>query len=164
MGKTKIESVQDRFVDAFMTARRWWEEDAGQLPGEAGRNTVFVIDFADGCRYCGYTSWGVFDRVSALVMKRGAYKTNPFVSDHAVRVPYVVRCVASGLDRSDARQLRDVLVSLGPSRSAGAGRSVVESACCWLADDVVGDSLPFSEVGSFNLDVLLGSRLEHDLP
>ena len=96
----------------------------------------------------------VFDRVSALVMKRGPYTANVFVSDHAVRVPYVVRCVASGMGRSDARELRDFLVLLGPSRSAGAGRSIVESEDCWLTDDdEVGDSLPFSEFGSLNLDV-----------
>ena len=124
------------------------------LPGEAGGVTVFVIDFADGCRFFGYTGSRVFDRVSALVMKRGPYTANVFVSDHAVRVPYVVRCVASGMGRSDARELRDFLVLLGPSRSAGAGRSIVESEDCWLTDDEeVGDSLPFSEFGSLNLDV-----------
>ena len=162
----KIDGAPDRLAEMNLVARDWWSgADALLLPGEAGGVTVFVIDFADGCRFFGYTGSRVFERVSALVTKRGAYTVNEFVSDHAVQVPYVVRCVASGLGRSDARELRNFLVLLGPSRSAGAGRSVVESACCWLADDeVVGDSLPFSEFGSLNLDVPLGSRLKHKFP
>ena len=166
MNESRIDGIPDRFIEAFTTARDWWSgADARLLPGEAGGVTVFVIDFADGCRFFGYTGSRVFDRVSVLVTKRGAYMANEFVSDHAVRVPYVVRCVASGLGRSDARELRNFLVLLGPSRSAGAGRSVVESASCWLADDeVVGDSLPFSKLGSLNLDVPLGWRLKRDFP
>ena len=159
-----MEVVADQVLDTHLVARNWWGRDNPRLlPGEWGGVTVFVMDFADGCRYFGYTGWPVFDRVSALVMKRGAYATNHFVSDHGAMVPYVVRCVASGLGRGDARHLRDFLVLLGPSRSAGAGRSVVESAGCWLAeDDAVGDSLPFSEFGSLNVEELLGSRLKHD--
>ena len=154
-----IEGVPDRLAELYLVAKGWWSgADAVLFPGEAGGVTVFVIDFADGCRFFGYTGSRVFDRLSALVTKRGAYTANDFVSGHAVRVPYVVRCVASGLGRADARELRDFLVLLGPSRSAGAGRFVVESACCWLADvEVVGDSLPFSELGSLNLNVSLGS-------
>ena len=162
--RLSIGAEADRCVQLATIAKDWWVEDENRLlPGERGAVTVFVIDFADGCHFFGYTGSRVFDRVSALVTKRGAYTANEFVSDHAVRVPYVMRCVASGLGRSDARQLRDFLVSLGPSRSAGAGRSVVESVCCWLAeDDAGGDSLPFSAVGSLNLDVPLGSRLKRD--
>ena len=147
-------------------AREWWLGAAtGLLPGEAGGVSVFVIDFADGCRFFGYTGSRVFDRVCALAMRRGAYKTNFFVSGHAVEVPYMVRCVASGLGRSDARQLRDFLVMLGPSRSAGAGRSVVESDFCWLADDEAArESLPFSALGSLDLDGSLGSWQKQKLP
>lgn len=164
--KSDVDKVPRQSEEMYLIAADWWSgADARLLPGEAGGVTVFVIDFRDGCCFFGYTGSRVFDRVSALVTKHGAYTTNEFVSEHAARVPYVVRCVASGLGRSDARLLRDFLVSLGPARSAGAGRSVVESACCWLADDgVVGDSLPFSEVGSLNLDVLLGTRINRDLP
>ena len=161
----EIDGAPGRLAEMNLVARDWWSgAEARLLPGEAGGVTVFVIDFADGCRFFGYTGSRVFDRVSALVMKRGAYTANEFVSDHAVRVPYVVRCVASGLGRGDARELRSFLVLLGPSSSAWAGRSVVQSACCWLTDDeVVGDSLPFSELGSLNLDVSLGSWLKHDV-
>ena len=160
----EINVAPDRWAEMNLVARDWWGRDNPRLlPGECGGVTVFVMDFADGCRFYGYTGLPVFDRVSALVMKRGAYTTNDFVSDHAARVPYVVRCVASGLGRGDARHLRDFLVLPGPSRSAGVGRSVVESVCCWLAeDDAGGDSLPFSEFGSLNLDLPLGSRLKHD--
>ena len=130
-----IDGAHDRLTEMNLVARDWWScADTRLLPGETGAVTVFVIDFADGCRFFGYTRSRVFDRVSVLVAKRGAYVANEFVSDHAVRVPYVVRCVASGLGRGDARELRDFLVLLGPSRSAGTGRSVVESACCWLSE------------------------------
>ena len=161
-----IDGASDRLEEMNLAARDWWScADRRLLPGEAGGVTVFVIEFADGCRFFGYTGLQVFDRVSALVMKRGVSTANEFVSDHAVRVPYVVRCVASGLDRSDARELRTILVLLRPSRSAGAGRSVVESASCWLADDeVLGDSLPFSEFPSLKVDVPLSSRLKHEFP
>ena len=153
----EIEGAPDRLAGMNLVARDWWSgADAQLLPGEIGGVSVFVIEFADGCHFFGYTGSRVFDRVSTLVMKRGA-SANAFVSGHAARVPYLVKCVASGLGRRDARQLRDLLVLLGPSRSVGVGRSVVESACCWLADDeAVGDSLPFSEFGSLNLNLPLG--------
>ena len=150
--------MPEGFVELYVVARDWWTgDDTWLLPGEVGGVTVFVVDFADGCRFFGYTGSRVFDRLSALVMKRGAYTANEFVSGHAVQVPYVVRCVKSGLGRGDARQLRDFLVMLGPSRTAGAGRSVVESESCWLFDDgAAGDSLPFAQLGSLNLDLPLG--------
>ena len=162
----EINVAADRVAEMNLIARDWWGRDNPRLlPGECGGVTVFVLDFADGCRFFGYTGLPVSDRVAALVMKRGAYTTNDFVSGHAARVPYVVRCIASGLGRGDARHLRDFLVLLAPSQSAGAGRSVVESAGCWLAeDDAGGDSLPFSELGSLNLEELLGSSFKRDLP
>ena len=165
-GMVEMDGLRDRLAEINLLARDWWGRDNPRLlPGECGGVTVFVLDFADGCRFFGYTGLPVFDRVSALVMKRGAYTTNDFVSGHAARVPYVVRCIVSGLGRGDARHLRDFLVSLGPSRSARAGRSVVGSPDCWLADDGTGgDSLPFSEFGSLNLDVRLGPRVTDDLP
>ena len=163
---SEIEVVPEGSVDAARVARDWWSGADGRLlPGETGGVTVFVMDFADGCRFFGYTRSRVFDRVSALVTKRGTYAANAFVSDYAVQVPYVVKCVASGLGRGDAWELRDFLVLLGPSRSAGAGRSVVESACCWLVgDEAVGDSLPFSEFGSLNLNLPLGPWPKHEFP
>ena len=153
----------DRLAGMHLVARDWWSgANSRMLPGEIGGVSVFVIEFADRCHSFGYTGSRVFGRVSTLVMKGGAYPANAFVSGHAARVPYLVKCVASGLGRGDARELRDSLVVLGPSNSVRAGRSVVESACCWLADDeVVGDSLPFSEFGSLNLNLPLGSWPKH---
>ena len=53
------------FVDMFVTAQNWWREDDSRLlPGEEGGTTVFLVEFADGCRYCGHTSGGVFSPVA----------------------------------------------------------------------------------------------------
>ena len=147
-------------------ADRWWSEAGNRrLPGESNGVKVFTVEFRDGCCYCGYTDAAVVDRLSALVLDRRGYTAGGFVREHAERVPYVVRCVASGLGRSDARQLRDLLVMLGPSRSAGTGRSVMESETCWVAkEDAGGESLPFSELGSFDLEELLGSGVKQELP
>ena len=158
-------NLYDRSVAASSFATDWWQADDGRLPGETGDVSVFVIDFADGCRFFGYTGSLVFDRVVELVTKRGPYSANEFVSGHAAEVPYVVKCIASGLGRNEARLLRDLLVTVAPARSPGAGRSVVPSENCWLAEDEPrGESLPFSAFGSLGLDLSLGSRFTHDLP
>ena len=89
--QSKTEVVPGPSIDPSMTARHWWSgADARLLPGEAGGVSVFAIAFADGCCFFGYTGSRVFDRVSELVMKRGAYPANDFVSGHAARVPYLV--------------------------------------------------------------------------
>ena len=117
-----VDPVPDRLAEMNLVAKDWWLGDARLLPGEAGGSWCSLSISETGVVSSVTRGSRVFDRVSALVTKRGAHTANEFVSDHAVRVPYVVRCVASGLGRSDARQLRDFLVSLGPSRSAGVGR------------------------------------------
>ena len=56
------------FVDVFVTAQNWWQDDDSRLlPGEEGATTVFLVEFADCCRYCGYTSEGVFSRLRELM-------------------------------------------------------------------------------------------------
>ena len=56
------------FVDMFVTTQNWWrEEDSRLLPGEEGGTTVFLVEFADGCRYCGHTSERVFSRLRELM-------------------------------------------------------------------------------------------------
>ena len=48
-------------------ARDWWHQDQNRpLPGEETRNTVFVIDFYDGCKYFGYTKDFVIHRTASL--------------------------------------------------------------------------------------------------
>ena len=69
----EIDGAPGRLAEMNLVARDWWSgADARLLPGEAGGVSVFVIDFADECRFFGYTGSRVFDRVSELVMKRGA--------------------------------------------------------------------------------------------
>ena len=44
--------VADQVLDTHLVARNWWGRDNPRLlPGEWGGVTVFVMDFADGCRY-----------------------------------------------------------------------------------------------------------------
>ena len=82
------DGVRDLYMQTYSVARDWWAAaGSGWLPGEVGGVTVFAIHFADGCCYFGYTGSRVFDRVCALAMRWGAYKTNASVSAHAVRCP-----------------------------------------------------------------------------
>ena len=104
-----------------------------RLPGEEGGATVFQIEFRDGCRYFGYTEGGVFARVAALAGGRLGLGENQFVSEHAACVPYLVWCVASGLESSQARELRNLLVSEAPEGRTQRSDTTLESAGCWLA-------------------------------
>ena len=135
-----IEGVPDQFVDAFMTARHWWgEDDSRLLPGEEGGSTVFVVDFTDGCRYCGYTSGGVFSRLGELMGGPFDSGSSDFVIEHGRRMVYLVRCVASGMDERKARDLRNLLVSQAPDAWAGSNGTTLEYAGCWLSGKVVGE-------------------------
>ena len=132
-----IEGVPDRFVDAFMTARHWWgEDDSRLLPGEEGGSTVFVVDFTDGCRYCGYTGDGVAGRVASLISDVGGWGANAFVREQAGGGPYLVRCVASNLDEWQARKLRDLMVTEAPGEWAFSSGTTLESAGCWLSVNI----------------------------
>ena len=137
---TRIEGVPDRFVDAFMTARHWWEKDDSRLlPGEERDYTVFVVDFADGCRYCGYTNGSVFSRLGDLMGGPFDHGSNDFVIEHGRRMVYLVRCVASGMDERKARDLRNLLVSQAPDEWAGSNGTTLEAAGCWLSSTLSVD-------------------------
>ena len=98
-----IEGVPDGFAEMYLVARDWWrDDDARLLPGEESWTTVFVVDFRDGCRYFGYTGESLVGRVASLMSDLGGFGSNPFILQHVARVPYVVRCVESGLDKRQA--------------------------------------------------------------
>ena len=111
---------------------------AGLLPGEDGGTTVFVVQFQDGCRYFGYTRRGVFARLGQLFGGAHDWGSDDFVTRHCQAMAYVVRCVATNLDRYDARCLRALLVSKAPDDYTVFNTAVV-SGGCWLqageADD-----------------------------
>ena len=126
-------------VELFRLTRDWWRVgDDHLLPGEQGGRTVFVVDFWDGCRYFGYTRGSVFGRLAKLLSEPGSFGFNPFVHGHAARVPYLVRCVASGLDEWQARQLRNLLVSEAPADLTRFNGTTVRSAGCCLATEGSG--------------------------
>ena len=140
-GSSENESgVPAWFVDMFATAQHWWRQDDSRLlPGEEGSATVFVIAFADGCRYCGYTSEGVFTRLRELFGGPFDSGTNDFVMEHGRQIVYVVRCVASGMDEGQARALRNLLVSQAPDEWTGTNSTTLEHAGCWLSGKVIGE-------------------------
>ena len=54
----EINVAPDRLAEMNLVARDWWGRDNPRLlPGECGGVTVFVMDFADGCRFYGYTGF-----------------------------------------------------------------------------------------------------------
>ena len=118
-----------------MTARDWWlEGDAGLLPGEVGGVTVFEILYEDGCRYFGYTEMSVFKRLAELSDGLVDVRSNGFVSEHCRHMPYVVRCVASNLDRGGARELRELLVAEAPDGGLKIDGTTVTSPACRLQE------------------------------
>ena len=133
-------------------ARDWWRDgDARLLPGEASGRTVFVVDFWDGCRYFGYTRGSVFARVAELVSEMPGLGSHPFAVQHACRVPYVVRCLASSLDARQARQLRNLLVLEAPAGSTGFNGTTVRAAGCCLVEEGSGGGLTFHEAAELGL-------------
>ena len=106
-------------------------DQARRLPGEELAHTVFVIEFYDGCKCFGYTKDDVTYRAASLVVHMGGWGPNPFVEEHARCVPYVVRCIRSGMDQSQARELRTLLVSLAPANNLVGSKTTVETADCW---------------------------------
>ena len=103
--------------------------------------TVFQVEFRDGCLYFGYTEGSVFGRLAALAGDRLGPGENQFVSDHAAQVPYLVWCVASGLDGSQARELRNLLVSEAPEGRRRKGVTTLEGFECWLSGGDSGRSV-----------------------
>ena len=116
-------------------AREWWRGDETRpLPGEAGMNTVFVVAYEDGCRYLGYTGRSVVRRLSELMAGPFVRGSDAFVREHGQRVPYLVYCVESGLDKRQAQQLRDRLVSEAPIGVYWADGATVTTSRCWLRE------------------------------
>ena len=131
----KKEGVPGPSVDASMTARHWWQESDGPLlPGEIDGVTVFEILFQDECRYFGFTGTSVFERLVELSNGLVDVRSNSFVSEHCRQMSYVVRCVASNLDRGGARELRELLVAEAPDGGLRIDGTTVMSAVCWLKE------------------------------
>ena len=133
--KLGIDSFSDRPVDAHLVARDWWlENDARLLPGEVDAVTVFEILYQDGCRYFGFTGASVFERLVELSNGLVDVRSNGFVSEHCRQMSYVVRCVASNLDRGGARELRELLVAEAPDGGLRIDGTTVMSPACWLKE------------------------------
>ena len=129
----ELTQVPAWLAEQIKFARDWWHDDpVFLLPGEEGGHTVFVIEFYDGCKYFGYTKDDVTYRAASLVAHLGGWGPNPFVEEHAKCVPYVVRCIRSGMDQSQARELRSLLVSLAGANRRVGSKSIVETADCWI--------------------------------
>lgn len=129
------DGLRKEFHDRIVFADQWWqnaESEGHQLPGEENLNTVFVIDFYDGCRYFGYTNESVTYRVASLAFHLGSWGTTSFVENHARRVPYVVRCIASNLEDRDAKEVRDLMAARAPENFTHAYGTTVQSPDCWL--------------------------------
>ena len=133
--KSKIDGVLDRSADLGLLASDWWQENDGRLlPGEAGGVTVFEILYQDGCRYFGFTGTSVFERLVELSNGLVDVRSNSFVGEHCRRLSYVVRCVASNLDRGTGRELRELLVSEAPDGVSRIDGTTAMSPKCWLKE------------------------------
>ena len=118
---------------AFVT--EWWEHaEVRRLPGEEGEFTVFTLEFWDGCRFFDYTQGGAFERVSELGFGPVEVWRNRFVAAHAVEMAYIVRCVASNLDVTDAVELVTRLVVAAPAGMELRGNGVLEHPECFLGE------------------------------
>ena len=143
-----IHGVPDRFVETHLVAREWWREDETRLlPGETGVATVFVVEYADGCRYFGYTRKNVFGRLTELMGGSFERGSHDFVREHGRAMAYVVQCVRSSLDRSSARQLRDQLVSQAPGDVYVSDGATATTSHCGLRE---GETEAEAEVLSFS--------------
>ena len=130
-----IDGVSDRSVEMDVVARDWWrDDDARLLPGEEGGATTFMVEFEDGCRYCGYTGGSVFERLRQLMGGSCDRGSNDFVREHGQQMVYVVWCVASNLDRSRARELRNQLASQAPGDLFVVDGTTLTASDCWLKE------------------------------
>ena len=147
------EEVPNRLPELSRFARDWWRAaDEHLLPGEHGGRTVFVLDFWDECRYFGYTRGSVFGHLVTLLSEAGSFGFNPFVVAHAARVPYLVRCVTSGLDERQARELRNLLVSEAPAQLTRFNGTTVRAAdCCLATEGSGGGGMPFHQAADMGL-------------
>ena len=132
-------------IDSSAVVAQWWaDDDVRLLPGEEGGTSVFVVEYEDGCRYLGYTGRSVVRRLSELMAGPFVRGSDAFVREHGQRVPYLVYCVESGLDKRQAQQLRDRLVSEAPVGVYWADGATLTTSRCRLRE---GE--PEAEVMSF---------------
>jgi hypothetical protein len=107
----EIVDTADCSAELNQIATDWWRDSGGALvPGEDDGVTVFEILFQDECRYFGFTGTSVFERLVELSNGLVDVRSN-FVGEHCRQLSYVVRCVASSLDRGTGRELRELLVA-----------------------------------------------------
>ena len=142
-----IVCTADSPADMNQIATDWWRDSGGALvPGEDDGVTVFEILFQDECRYFGFTGTSVFERLVELSNGLVDVRSNGFVSEHCRQMSYVVRCVASNLDRGTGRELRELLVSEAPDGVSRADGTTAMAPKCWLkeGDDDV-EVLTFAE-------------------
>ena len=142
--------MREDFSELCVVARTWWDgDDVRFLPGEAGGHTVFEIEFWDGCRFFGCTRESLFQRVASLVDPFGS---SAFVVEHAFRVAYVVRCVASGLPEDQALRLRQLLVSQAPVGLARLGGTTLRAETCFQLQALsLERGMPFHEAAAQGL-------------
>ena len=128
--KSRPSNIPDDLKERVQFARDWWDDETRRLPGEERLNTVFVIEYYDGCKYFGYTKEYVAYRVATLSAYIGGWGSTLFVEQHARTVPYVVRCIESNLDDQDAKELRDIMVAQAPEEFHRGFGTTVQSPNC----------------------------------
>ena len=132
--RNALDTRQESRGDHAQLVNDWWKQELfRQLPGEEGNHTVYVIDFYDRCKYFGYTREPVTYRAASLAVPITGWRTNRFVEEHAACVPYVVRCVKSGLAELQAKRLRDMLVVQAPDNKRRSCGSIVQTSNRWLS-------------------------------
>ena len=88
----------------------------------------------------------MFERVVELSNGVVDVRSNPFISEHCGQMTYVVRCVASNLDRAEARAVRESLVAGAPDGRFQIDGTTVMSADCWLKETEDGvEVMSFAE-------------------
>ena len=123
-------------VDPAVVVAEWWAESHGcRLPGEEDGHTVFVIMFADGCRFFDYTTSGVMARVVDLGCGPVPSWRDEFVSTHVDQMTYILQCIGSNLGAEDARELRDLLVREAPGDVRKRHGKAVDVRGCPLGED-----------------------------
>ena len=131
----EIVCTADSSADMNLVAKDWWRDSGGALvPGEDDGVTVFEILFQDECRYFGFTGTSVFERLVELSNGLVDVRSNSFVGEHCRGMSYVVRCVASNLDRGTGRELRELLVSEAPDGVLRIDGTTAMSPKCWLKE------------------------------
>ena len=130
--RNDLSKLPDDLKERVQFARDSWDDDeTRRLPGEERLNTVFVIEYYDGCKYFGYTKDHVAYRVAILSAYIGGWGPTLFVEQHARNVAYVVRCIESNLNDQDAKELRDIMVAQAPEEFHHSSGTTVQPRNCW---------------------------------